>query len=951
MKTRHWLDFAEYASLVGVGVGTIATFVSSQVLYTSAPLSLMMILNLANRRRADQINDQNSAIALNSLDLRLGKNIEELNRQVQGLPTPETLTSLKRSVLTKQRESLSQLTSALSGLQTQMQERLTSLEQQSSGNDRQDISQLQAQYSHLCDSVAHLTGQMQRLTPTERTDTLDRAIAQLQADTNQIRTNVQSLSDQVKPALTTLQDQISHLNRQFQKLPPPFDSSALKQEVAELIRVVAELVPKRDWTNLVSQMNALHTRIESYTQNEEVIRHRIQELNQQLQSRPVKSSLTSLQNQINHLNRQVQKLPPPFDTSTLKQEIAEIIQSVADKVPKREWSGLVAQVKALQQQQEFQAKLEETLRHELDQLSNQLKGVTGSAKAAESSKAPDISLQELLSPLVEMEPPQPQRDLQARIEDTIKRELAALQQFEPVSDEQLHAHVKGRVQQELLEINRNLRAFPSDPHYELVFDFKSGAPQTDEASQQEAAIASSRKVLEAAIAEAKEQLILIWPWSSQCQLDDRLMASLQGLLARGCQLDMGWYHPSERDERLLNGILQRWSTEARNTKLKTTLHQFLQLKQAYPDNFQFKILGTAENFLVCDRTFAVLGTDQALTTATSFPDLELKLRTTDAEVIQQLVERFERPTLNATDASAYWHRALTRYELGDRDGALRDFEHLLTLTPQDALLYNYRGIVHHEMGLADEALADFKRAIELDPKLVVAYFNRGFVHSSRNNHLAAIADYSLTIQHQPDLAMAYFFRGLACQKFGDPQGAVTDYSDAIRREPSAAPAYYYRGLIHQRVGEQTQAIADLEMAAHLFTQRGSRANAEKAIANLAKLRRSVAANSLKVAIPSATSNTVAAAPPATPTAETDALQPITLMEFFAAAQASDPDPQDERDEPLHTPFVDEDPTAPLIGGIEMLHQPYADENTFVDGEGDRDDSTQEGTLSDYFHQF
>jgi hypothetical protein len=94
LKKRHWLDLAEYASLLGLGVGSVASFLSTQFLYTSAPLSLLVLLNLANRRRLEQVNEQNTTIALAAVDQRFTRQVELLNQQVQALPTVEQVGSL-----------------------------------------------------------------------------------------------------------------------------------------------------------------------------------------------------------------------------------------------------------------------------------------------------------------------------------------------------------------------------------------------------------------------------------------------------------------------------------------------------------------------------------------------------------------------------------------------------------------------------------------------------------------------------------------------------------------------------------------------------------------------------------------------------------------------------------------------------------------------------------------
>jgi tetratricopeptide (TPR) repeat protein len=786
------------------------------------------------------MSEQNRAIAVHELDQKLSKHIELLNQQVAELPTPETLGSLKKALLIKNREVFERLSQDLSTAQKEIQERLDPIEKQNLGGVRRDIGALQEQYRNLNDLIIQLNDRIQELSASDRVEDLDRLMTKLRADTDQIRAGLQSLSEQTKPTLTSLQEQVNHLNQQFRKLPAPFDSTALKQEVAELIRVVADLVPKRDWSNLLAEMQALQQQQESHAQNEESLRRKLQELSQQLQGSPAKSSLSSLQNQINHLHQQFKQLPPPFDASSLKQEVAELIQMVADRVPKRDWNALLVQVRGLQKQQIFQMQVEETLRRELREINRQIETFVAQSEGSSlDATEAELNLEETVL--------QPQRQFQERIEETLQRELKAIeQQLQALpSGSQLQAEIEATLRRELQEINQHLRVFPSDPHYELVFDFKSSLPSEGVSDSSAPAAHSSRTVLEEALAVTQERLLLIWPWSSQCPLDDALLDRMDAFLSQGRSLDLGWCHQAEREPRFLQNINQRWAIQPRQKELQETLQRLLRLKQTYPDQFQFQILGTSENFLVSDQQFAVLGTDDSLIQNSLFPDLELKLRTTDREVIQQLIHRFDHPVIHPEDVTAYWNRAVTRYDLGDKQGALADFNQVLAGTPNDAIAYNYRGLVRFDLGDREGASSDFGHAIDLDPEFITAYCNRGFVASEMGDQLGAIADFSLAIQAQPDSAIAFFYRGLAGQKIGDLQGALTDYNAAIQLIPDAPQCYYYRGITLQKLQNFEGAIADFEQAAELFMQRGNKANADKAVKNLSRLQQALDIGTLR----------------------------------------------------------------------------------------------------------
>jgi tetratricopeptide (TPR) repeat protein len=375
-----------------------------------------------------------------------------------------------------------------------------------------------------------------------------------------------------------------------------------------------------------------------------------------------------------------------------------------------------------------------------------------------------------------------------------------------------------------------LQGAAGSPNYELVFDLSS--------REDAGLITGSRAILEEALESAQERLILILPWADQCSLDQTLLHKLETFLNQGRQLDIGWCHLADRtDQRLIKKMQRGWmSNLARQDSMQETLHNLLHLKHTYPQQFQFKILGTSENFLVADRTFAVLGIAEGLKTSTAFPNLQLKLRTRDLEVIQGLINRFDNPVLDSDDLVAYWNRGVTRQDLGDKTGAIADFTQILQFNPEDAITYNYRGIVQHDLGRMSAALSDFSESIRLDPQPATTYCNRGFVYLEQGALDKAIADFTQALQHRPDWDLSYFYRGMAWQKSGNHYKAISDYGEALYLAPDSAVSHYYRGLAWQKLRNYPGAIADLEIAAALFETQGAQRNAQKALRSLAKLR-------------------------------------------------------------------------------------------------------------------
>lgn len=740
MKQRHWLDFAEFASLVGLGFGSIVSFfttLSAQFLYTSAPLSALVLLNIANRKRLEEQQNRSTSTAIAELDHKLTRHLALLTHQVHSLPTVETVSSLRRSLLLKNREVLEHLSSDLANVQQELQQRLEAIEQQNLRSLRPEMRQMREQYAHLFDSVAQVSYQLQRMTNSNRIEQLDAAIAQTRNQVNQIQVHLQELNSTTKPTLSLLQDQIASVHRQFQKLPPPVDATSLKQEVGELVRIVADLAPKRDLSSLTREVRDLHQQQDHQRQTIAAIESAAIEFRQHLSDLP-----------------QALDVANPQPTMNIHAQVQTLVSSY------------------------------------LAHLRSQLTSV---------QETTQILTQRSHSPT----PPLDAIALQRQIQRNLGTDLTLLKK-----------QIRRLLHQQFQSVNAQLQFHA--PGYRLVAD----VPTVGDAS--------SRSILEQAIAQAQQRLILIFPWSKP-ELDSQIVERLETFLLRGGRLDLGWCHQSDREEpRLLTPLVRGWSAAGLRPELQTTLDRLLALKRQYGDRLRFQVLGTAENFLVCDRAFAALGIAEALATQTILGELQLKLCTTDRAVIEQLISRFEQPHLSPDDLTAYWNRAVTRADLGDKAGAIADYTHVLRRQPHDAITLNHRGVARYDTGDRQAALSDFQSSLQHDPQQTAPYCNRAWLHVESGNLTEAIADYTRSIEVQPS-AIAYFYRGLAHQQQQDCRRALSDFDAAVCLAPTVAAAYYYRGTTHQQLGNHDSAIADLEIAADGFVDRGQTSNAQKAV--------------------------------------------------------------------------------------------------------------------------
>ncbi len=164
---------------------------------------------------------------------------------------------------------------------------------------------------------------------------------------------------------------------------------------------------------------------------------------------------------------------------------------------------------------------------------------------------------------------------------------------------------------------------------------------------------------------------------------------------------------------------------------------------------------------------------------------------------------------------AYSNRGNAKSDLGDKKGAIADYNLAIELNPQFAVAYTNRGFVKSDLGDHQGAIADYNIALKLNPQSVETYTNRGNAKSALGDKKGSLLDYNIALQIDPKYAQAYSNRGNSKSKLGDSKGALADYNLAIRFNPQYANAYTNRGGTKSALGDKKGAIADYNIALQL----------------------------------------------------------------------------------------------------------------------------------------
>lgn len=202
----------------------------------------------------------------------------------------------------------------------------------------------------------------------------------------------------------------------------------------------------------------------------------------------------------------------------------------------------------------------------------------------------------------------------------------------------------------------------------------------------------------------------------------------------------------------------------------------------------------------------------------------------------------------ASDPEFLVNRAAKLVLAGDNDGALRDLDEAIRLSPNLAAAYSNRGVIYLQKQDYPRAIVDFDAAIGLDPTRASAFNNRGNAYNELGRHDTAIANYDQALSLRPIYPLALINRGIAhmalgqfdqalsdvdhayrlkteplarrvrgqiLEKMGDSDGAIEAYTQAIRLLGTYGEAYGLRADVYSRLGKLEPALADYDKALSL----------------------------------------------------------------------------------------------------------------------------------------
>ncbi len=164
-------------------------------------------------------------------------------------------------------------------------------------------------------------------------------------------------------------------------------------------------------------------------------------------------------------------------------------------------------------------------------------------------------------------------------------------------------------------------------------------------------------------------------------------------------------------------------------------------------------------------------------------------------------------------------RGISRAQRGDREGAIADFESVISPALQNsthgpqpsftlAQAYHYRGLLHQQAGNVASALTDWSAAISHWPRYSEPHYYRALMYLAQGQKQQALVDLEATLACDPTMVVAYSQRGNLRHQLGDIVGAVADWELAVCNDFSLEEA-------KQKLADAQQARYDAKLTAIL----------------------------------------------------------------------------------------------------------------------------------------
>lgn len=166
-------------------------------------------------------------------------------------------------------------------------------------------------------------------------------------------------------------------------------------------------------------------------------------------------------------------------------------------------------------------------------------------------------------------------------------------------------------------------------------------------------------------------------------------------------------------------------------------------------------------------------------------------------------------------AEPYFHRAVSKYMLGDYRGAELDASLALERNAFISRAYVLRGVVRQALGEYKGAITDLKHSLYLAPDDADIAFNLAAAQLSDKQYNAADTTISTLIKRHPKHAIAHLLRADILLNQQDTLQATEELNRSLALDSTQAQAYAFRAMLASKKENYKSALLDLNRALQL----------------------------------------------------------------------------------------------------------------------------------------
>src|SRR5437870_11410250 len=137
---------------------------------------------------------------------------------------------------------------------------------------------------------------------------------------------------------------------------------------------------------------------------------------------------------------------------------------------------------------------------------------------------------------------------------------------------------------------------------------------------------------------------------------------------------------------------------------------------------------------------------------------------------------------------------LTLAQIGDLEGAIREYKESARLAPNDPVPHYFHGQALQTQDRLDMAIREYREAVTLAPQDVRMRLNLGSAYYEQGIFESAIAQYREALKLNPDDPYIHYNLGLALADQGRFEPAIAAYKESARLNPKDPLVRYALGI-------------------------------------------------------------------------------------------------------------------------------------------------------------